>query len=104
MPYLIQTLDRPGKADLRQALESEHRAWLDTQSAHILAAGALLQDDGSELGGGLYIIDAESRTAAQAFINDDPLTKAGLFASTEITRWRKAFLNFHNFLLDHKGV
>ena len=103
MPYLIQTRDKAGNAGLRASLEAEHRAWLNGQTQSILAAGALLTDDGGELGGGVYIIDAETRAEAEDFIRHDPFTHARLFASVEITRWRKAFFNFHNYLPEPKG-
>ena len=44
------------------------------------------------LGGGLYVVDLDSRQAAQDFIEADPFFQAGLFANVSITRWRKAYL------------
>ncbi len=48
--------------------------------------------------GGVLIIDTDDRAAAEAFIAEDPFTKAGLFESVTVTRWRKAFFNFENLL------
>ena len=46
----------------------------------------------------MLIIDVDDRAAAEAFIAEDPFTKAGLFESVTVTRWRKAFFNFENLL------
>ena len=42
---------------------------------------AKLNDDGSDGGGGVYIVDVETREAAQAFIEADPFYTAELFAA-----------------------
>ena len=43
--------------------------------------------------GGIIIVDTEDRAEAERFIQNDPFTKAGLFAGIEVVRWRKAFFN-----------
>lgn len=93
MPYLIKTTDKPGSLDLRDATRAEHLAYLKQHTSKILAAGALLDDDGTGGHGGVIILDVDDRASAEAFINGDPFTTAGLFASVEVTRWRKAFFD-----------
>ena len=44
------------------------------------------------MGGGLYVVDLDTREAAQAFIESDPFYQADLFAQVRITRWRKAYV------------
>ena len=34
----------------------------------------------------------------EAFIENDPFTKAGLFESVTVTRWRKAFFNYEKLI------
>lgn len=93
MPYLIKTTDKPGSLGLRNATRAAHLAWLKQHASRILAGGALLDDDGGGGHGGVIILDVEDRASAEAFIAEDPFTQAGLFASVEIARWRKAFFN-----------
>ncbi|MBV8093314.1 MAG: YciI family protein, partial [Acetobacteraceae bacterium] len=64
----------------------------------LLACGAKLNDDGSDAGGGLYIIDAESRGEAEAFISADPFSRVGLFERVSITRWRRAYLDGRTYI------
>ena len=94
MPYMIKTLGKPGSEALRMSLRPAHLEYLKSRQSLILAAGALLEDDGSGGNGGLMILDTEDRAVAEAFIAADPFTTGGLFASIEVTRWRKAFFNF----------
>ncbi|MDQ1078307.1 YciI family protein [Pseudoroseomonas cervicalis] len=98
MPYIIETFDRPDSLALRQATRAEHLAWLDSQVQLLLACGAKLKDDGSDAGGGVYIIDVETREAAEAFIAADPFSKAGLFERVQVTRWRKAYFDRQSHL------
>lgn len=94
MPYMIKTTDRPDALALRNATRPEHLEYLRRHTDSILAAGALLEDDGSGGHGGLILLDVEDRASAEAFINADPFTRAGLFATIEVTRWRKAFFDY----------
>ena len=98
MPYVIRTKDKPGHASLRAETRAEHLKYLEAHKGKLLAAGALLSDDGKEATGGLLIVDVENRKSAEAFIADDPFTKAGLFAKISVKRWRKAFFNYANCL------
>jgi uncharacterized protein len=81
-------------------MRPEHLAFLEEHKAMLLACGAKLQDDGSDAGGGIYIIDVEDRPEAEAFIAADPFSKAGLFQRVQITRWRKAYLDWRNVLAE----
>ncbi len=93
MPYAIQTLDKPGTTDLRAKTRAAHLDYLSARQHLLLAAGALIDDDGTGGHGGILIVDTDDRQEAQRFIDEDPFTQAGLFSSVTITRWRKAFFN-----------
>lgn len=93
MPYAIQTVDKPGSAALRAEARPAHLAYLVQHQKMLLAAGALIGDDGTGGHGGILIVDTESREEAERFIAEDPFTKAGLFQTITVTRWRKAFFN-----------
>jgi uncharacterized protein len=98
MPYAIKTTDRPGHAELRAKLREQHLAYLDSQMSILLAAGALLSDDGKSASGGLLVVDTDDRAAAQRFIDNDPFTKNGLFSQVTIERWRKAYFDKKRFI------
>jgi uncharacterized protein len=93
MPYAIITRDKPNHLHLRNETRAPHLEFLTRNKDKLLAAGAMTDDAGEGGYGGIIIVDTESREEAEAFIQNDPFTKAGLFSSIEVVRWRKAFFN-----------
>ena len=80
MPFAIITRDKPGHAHVREAHQTAHKAYLDRHRDSLLAAGAMLEDDGLSAHGGVLLLDLESREAAENFVRNDPFSKAGLFS------------------------
>jgi len=70
-----------------------HRAYLDTKESVIFFMGPLFNDEGTQIIGSMFLLNVETRDDAQAFLNDDPLHKAGVFASVTMFRVRKG--RFH---------
>jgi uncharacterized protein len=93
MPYAIQTKDKPGHAHVRAQARPAHLVYLTANQHKLLAAGALIDDDGTGGHGGILIVDTDDRAEAERFIAEDPFTLAGLFEQVTVTRWRKAFFN-----------
>ena len=93
MPYIIETWDKPDYWNVRQQARQAHLEYLAEIAPTLLACGAKLNDDGSDAGGGVYVVDVDSREEAQAIIAADPFTHAELFERIEIKRWRKAYLD-----------
>lgn len=87
--YVFRLLDKPDAQALRQRVRPEHKAYLARVAERIAFAGPLTHDDGVTMIGSLLAIDFEGRDAAQAWLADEPFTRAGLYASVEI----HAFVN-----------
>jgi uncharacterized protein YciI len=98
MPYVIITRDKPDSLDLRNQVRAEHIEFLDRNKHRLLAAGAMIEDDGTGGRGGVIIVDTDDRKEAEDFIGADPFTKAGLFESITVSRWRKAFFNLERLV------
>ena len=98
MPYAIITHDKPNSLALRNEVRGPHLEYLDRNKGKLLAAGAMTADDGEGGYGGIIIVDTEDRAEAEAFIRNDPFTKAGLFAGITVVRWRKAFFNYEKLV------
>lgn len=94
MPYAIQLRDKPDHANVRAETRAEHLEYLESNKDKLLAAGGLMDDDGSGVHGGIIIVDTDDRAEAEALIANDPFTRAGLFEEISVTRWRKAYFNF----------
>ena len=93
MPFAIQTYDKPNSSGLRAEVRAVHVEYLKKHQHMLIAAGGLLNDDGSSGPGGILLVDTDDRAVAERFLADDPFTKAGLFEKTTVTRWRKAFFD-----------
>jgi uncharacterized protein YciI len=87
--YVLRLLDKPGASALRDAVRSEHKAYLADVAGRIAFAGPLVADDDVAMIGSLLAIDFASRDAVHAWLADEPFTRAGLYASTQID----AFVN-----------
>ena len=77
MPYAIITFDKSGSAKVRTDARDRHLAYLRENQHRLLAAGAMLQDDGGTGEGGVILLDTDVRDEAEAFIAGDPYTQAG---------------------------
>ena len=96
MPFIVETWDKPDSLELRVRVRPEHIKFLEASVSKLLGAGAKLSDDGERMLGTIYIVDVETRADAEAFVAQDPFSKAGLPERIVTTRWRKAFFNFEN--------
>jgi uncharacterized protein YciI len=89
MIFVLRLLDKPGGNALRDRVRPAHKAYLGAVADRIAFAGPLTHDDGITMIGSLLAIDFHSRDAAHAWLADEPFTRAGLYAGTEI----HAFVN-----------
>lgn len=92
MLFALLCTDKPGGLDLRMQVRPEHLKYLESLGSSLKAAGPFLTDEGSPIGS-LVIIEAADRATAQAMAENDPYSRAGLFASVEIKAWRWALKN-----------
>jgi uncharacterized protein len=89
MIFTFTLIDKPNASELRQRVRPEHKAYLATVADRMAFAGPLTSDDGVAMFGSLLAIDFESREAANAWLANEPFTKAGLYASVSV----HAFVN-----------
>jgi uncharacterized protein YciI len=89
MIYVFHLVDKPTSGELRLRIRPEHKAYLAQKEAQIAFAGPLVGEDGQTMVGSLLAIEFDSLAAAQAWLADEPFTRAGVYASTRV----HAFLN-----------
>ena len=89
MVFVFRLLDKPDSAALRQRVRPEHKAYLAAVAERIAIAGPLTHDDGVTMIGSLLAIEFASRADADAWLADEPFTRAGLYAGVEV----HAFVN-----------
>jgi uncharacterized protein YciI len=84
MLFAFHLLDRADAGDLRARVRPEHKAYLGQVAQQIAFAGPLLADDGQTMLGSLLVIDFADRAAAQAWLQQEPFTRAGLYATSQV--------------------
>jgi len=93
MLWAISRAAAPGFAEKREKGLQPHLDYLKSQKKILVLSGATTSDDGNEFVGSLLIVNVASRAEAQAFVDGDPFTKAGMFKDVKITRMRKGQWN-----------
>lgn len=88
MPNFIATcVDRKDQVQLRADARSEHLVYIEGAADEILLVGPLLDED-DRIIGSLYMVEAENLASARAFVDADPFTRAGLFETIDVRRFR----------------
>ena len=90
MHWLIKCRSKPDTDALRLATIDAHRKFLDGYPEVTWYSGPLFTDDNKNAIGSLRLIEFPDRNAALAYINADPYTKAGIFRSITVERWKPA--------------
>jgi len=93
MLYIIYQVDKPDAKALRETTREAHLAYLDRHKDILVLGGALLADENDTRLGSVLIVNVPSRAAADAFSENEPFRKAGLFQSVSITRMRRGQWN-----------
>ncbi len=79
--------DKPGALETRMANRPDHVAYLKSTGV-VQQAGPLL-NDAEDMIGSLIILDVDGMADAEAWAQNDPYTKAGLFQSVELIPWNR---------------
>jgi len=79
MIFAILLMDRPGTAELRIQVRPEHRAYLGQQADRMAFAGPLTSEDGKTTVGSLLVMDFPCKADVEAWLSDEPFTKAGVY-------------------------
>jgi uncharacterized protein YciI len=88
MLFAIHALDRPDALPTRLANYEAHKAFLSDTSrfgVRIVMSGPLVSDDGERMIGSLFLVEAPSRAAVEAFNQADPFFAANIWEKVTIT-------------------
>jgi uncharacterized protein len=92
MLFLIYRKDKPGNLQVRLDNYAAHLAYLTNFAQKIQLGGPTLGagtgTGDSDMTGSFLIFEAENWSEVEAFVDNDPFTKAGLFSTTIIERWK----------------
>ncbi|MCO4847365.1 MAG: YciI family protein [Yoonia sp.] len=87
MRVALMTKDNSGALQTRLDNRDAHLAYIASTGV-VEMAGPLLNTDG-QMCGSLIVLAVDDMAAAQSWADNDPYNKAGLFASVDLTEWKK---------------
>ncbi|CAE6809379.1 YciI family protein [Paraburkholderia haematera] len=91
MLYILYCKDNPRvSVHVRTMHKEAHLAYLADHAGLIVLGGAMLDEDGETRVGSTLILNVGSRAEAEAFSVNEPFRRAGLYASVDIIRMRRA--------------
>ena len=88
MLFAIHALDRAGAAPARLSNYEAHKAFLSDTSRFgvtIVMSGPLVADDGNDMIGSLFLVEAPGRAEVERFHRADPFFAAGIWDRVSIT-------------------
>lgn len=95
MLFIVQFVDvyadHPERLPERDRHMAAHLAFLAEHSDQVVAAGALRATTDGAPSGGIWILNVESKAAAEALYKNDPFWQAGLRKSVLVSHWAKAY-------------
>jgi uncharacterized protein len=90
--WMIVAWDRPGQADTRAASIAAQTAYVRTLGERLIGYGHIVSDDASGTLATTWFVQLDDRAAAEAFVANDPLSRAGVYERVDIRRWSNSFL------------
>ena len=88
MYFMILCFDKTGVGELREVNRHAHLAYLKEHAGMLRMGGPFENDEGGIIGT-FFHIDVENRAAAQAFTDNEPFHKVGVFEAVLVRRWRQ---------------
>ena len=87
MRFALMTKDKPGALQTRKDNREAHLAYI-ADTGVVEMAGPVL-DDADEMCGSLIVLEVDDLATAQAWADNDPYAKAGLFSDVTLRAWKK---------------
>jgi uncharacterized protein len=89
--WAIYCWDKPGAAEARQALLQDQKRYLSGFGERVIGYGHFVSDDGRDTLGTSFFMQLDDRAAADEFLADEPLNRAGLYRRVDVHRWSNSF-------------
>jgi uncharacterized protein YciI len=89
MLFVIFGIDKPNMGPTRAEAMPAHVAYLNEAPIKLVMSGPLTSDDGEDIVGSLYVVEAEGRAAIEEFCKNDPLIQADVWEYSEIRAFNK---------------
>ena len=90
--WVIFAWDGAGKAGVRAAHIAAQKDYARALGERLIGYGHIVSDDASATLATTWFVQLDDRAAAEAFVANDPLNRAGAYERTDIRRWSNSFL------------
>jgi uncharacterized protein YciI len=89
--WAIYCWDKPDAQDTRRAILSAQKVYVKSFGERVIGYGHFVSDDGRDTLGTSFFMQLDDRLGVDAFVADEPMNKAGIYARIEIHRWSNSF-------------
>jgi uncharacterized protein len=89
--WAIYCWDKLETQDKRRALLVAQKSYVKNFGERVIGYGHFVSDDGRDTLGTTFFIQLDDRAAADTFVADEPMNKAGIYQHVEIHRWSNSF-------------
>ena len=89
--WVIFAWDKAGQAGARAANIAAQKKYAQALGERLIGYGHIVSDDASKTLATTWFVQLEDRAAAEAFIANDPLHRAGVYEKTAIRRWSNSY-------------
>ena len=90
--WVIFAWDAAGKAGARATQLAAQKAYAKALGDDLIGYGHIVSDDASATLATTWFAQLQDRAAAEAFVANDPLSKAGVYERVDIKRWSNSYL------------
>ncbi len=89
--WAIYCWDKTESAETRRALLPEQKSYVGKLDERVIGYGHFVSDDGRDTLGTSFFMQLDDRAAADAFVANELMNKAGVYQRVEIHRWSNSF-------------
>jgi len=89
--WAIYCWDKAGTLEARGTNLQDQRLYVSSFGERVIGYGHLVSDDGLDTLGTTFFMQLDDRAAAEQFLADEPLNKAGVYERIDIHRWSNSF-------------
>ena len=89
--WAIYCWDKPGMADDAARAAGGAEGYVEGFGERVIGYGHFVSDDGRDTLGTSFFMQLDDRAAADKFVADEPMNKAGVYQRVEIHRWSNSF-------------
>jgi uncharacterized protein YciI len=90
--WVIFGWDSPDKSGARVANIAAQKEYARALGERLIGYGHIVSDDASATLATTWFVQLDDRAAAEAFVANDPLNRAGVYGRTDIRRWSNSFV------------